>query len=115
MKLSKKIVKSPPRKEITNAEIALALTAAVVPEVDEAKDDERYEELAGRRKELIAEALTILPENERAVIEGRFYEGLSLLQISKRMGYSWTTIKTWQTRGLDKMRNHLIERKWKQE
>ncbi|NJO40486.1 MAG: sigma-70 family RNA polymerase sigma factor [Cyanobacteria bacterium CRU_2_1] len=61
----------------------------------------------GERSQLIREALSRLPSNERQVLEIAYYEGLSQSEIAKRLNIPLGTVKTRSRQGLLKLRQTL--------
>ena len=57
--------------------------------------------------EELADALERLSEIERDLILFRYYKGLTLKEISKRMGYSYSYIKVIHNKALDKLKKYL--------
>lgn len=58
-------------------------------------------------KMLVADALTMLPERQRQVMELAFFEDLSQSQIAERTELPLGTVKSDMRRGLARMRRHL--------
>lgn len=78
------------RDQPTDADTLTALAAGA--------DDAGYEELITRQ--VIADALDRLPEQERLLLRMRFWEGLTQTEIADRTGIPLGTIKSRMTAGL---------------
>jgi len=59
------------------------------------------------RSELVREALSQLPENERQILEIAYYEGLSQSEIAERLQVPLGTVKSRSRQGLLKLRRTL--------
>lgn len=62
------------------------------------------------RQALFADLLSRLPEDQRRVLEGRFYEQRSIREIAQEFGRSEGAIKQLQFRALETLRNQVKER-----
>lgn len=69
------------------------------------EEDRAFDELIDRA--LVAEALTALPEQERSLLQMRFWEGLSQTEIAERHGIPLGTVKSRMTSGLQRLRTQL--------
>jgi len=58
-------------------------------------------------RDLIAELVDSLPEDERTVIEALFWEGLSARQLAVRLGVSRSAVQTLLTRATTRMKDAL--------
>jgi RNA polymerase sigma-70 factor (ECF subfamily) len=63
------------------------------------------EEIAQRM--LIAEALDVLPERSRQIIQSAFFDDLTHSQIAERYGLPLGTVKSDIRRGVERLRRHL--------
>jgi RNA polymerase sigma-70 factor (ECF subfamily) len=61
----------------------------------------------GERSQLVREALSLLPESERLILEIAYYEGLSQSEIAERLNIPLGTVKTRSRQGLLKLRQTL--------
>ncbi|MBD2464450.1 sigma-70 family RNA polymerase sigma factor [Oscillatoria sp. FACHB-1407] len=56
---------------------------------------------------LLQEALTVLSDSEREILEIAYYEGISQTEIAKRLNLPLGTVKSRSRQGLNKLRQHL--------
>ena len=67
----------------------------------------RPETVAEEDAPVLDEALAALSERDRVVIELRHTQGLTHAQVAATLGVSVRTAKTWATRALEALRQHL--------
>lgn len=60
-----------------------------------------------QRSQQVQNALAVLSENQRQVLEMAYYEGLSQSEIAKQLDVPLGTVKTWARQGLLKLRQSL--------
>ncbi|MGH8657485.1 MAG: sigma-70 family RNA polymerase sigma factor [Gammaproteobacteria bacterium] len=53
-----------------------------------------------------------LAEEQRQTLELAYFEGLTQSQIAARLGAPLGTVKSWVRRGLERMRDTLVENGW---
>jgi RNA polymerase sigma-70 factor (ECF subfamily) len=61
-------------------------------------------------KQVLAEALTTLPEAQKSVIEKVIFEGLTLREVAERSGTTYNAVRNRYYRGIDQLRACLIAR-----
>jgi RNA polymerase sigma-70 factor, ECF subfamily len=61
-------------------------------------------------KHVVEEALNILPEKEKNVVEKVIFEGLTLREVAERSGTSYPAVRNRYYRGLDHLRVCLVPR-----
>ena len=73
---------------------------------------ESIEDLVGRRQlsEVVAEAMKLLPEEQRTAIILKEYHGLTFQEIAELQGCPLSTVKTRLYQGLSVLRKHLKDR-----
>jgi RNA polymerase sigma-70 factor (ECF subfamily) len=82
----------------------VALSEDVAPS-DEAAPSDRL--LAGETAELVSRAVTRLPQQQRAVVVLRVWDGLPYARIAEALGCSEVTVRSHMHHGLAALRRHL--------
>ena len=75
-------------------------------DIDEPSPEEWY--VQNEIKNILAEAISALPENQREIILLHFYQGISLREIAKEKGKRLFTIQKSYQSALDKLRENSI-------
>ncbi|MGH8646191.1 MAG: sigma-70 family RNA polymerase sigma factor [Gammaproteobacteria bacterium] len=79
---------------------------AEVAENAECDDDDPF------ARRMLNAAFRELAEEQRQTLELAYFEGLTQSQIAARLGAPLGTVKSWVRRGLERMRDTLVENGW---
>ncbi len=98
---------------LTSIEIACASANQILSLDDEREDERSYYECLSAKVEdidtkiLIDDSFQVLNEDERNILEARYYEDLTQTEVAKKLNMTQVMVSRYEKKGMAKIRNYL--------